>query len=971
MTKIFLWLIFAVFIPVTAFAAFPPAPVPQTGQTTCYDTTGATINCTNTGQDGELKVGWPWSNPRFTDNGDQTMTDMLTGLIWTKNANPAAGTKTWQGALDYIKSLNKDNYLGHSDWRLPNINEMKSLIDKGQTNQSTWLNTQGFYNVRADFYWSGSTVAYSPYVAWYVRMTAGYVGNYGKNSNFYVWPVRSSQSEIFGSSALSKTGQTTCYTASGATIICTNTGQDGELQVGWVGPNPRFVDTGDQTVADMLTGLIWSKNANPAAVSKNWQEALDYIKSLNSSNYLGHSDWRLPNVNELTSLLNVGQTNQATWLNTQGFTNVRASFYWSGSSIASDTSSAWYVGMFDAIVHSYSKASALDVWPVRSGQYWLIDSLIFSTSNSLGTTHVGAYSSTTSQALFVNRSSNEQTITTIAISGTDASEFSIATGGINPCSSLTPTIGAGTTCTLMLNFNPTSSGSKSALLDITTNGATKSIPLSGTAISTIYGVVTDQSTGQPVSEATVVLNTSATVTTGTDGVYTFDNLPAANYSITISKSGYQNITIDNLSVTTTTSTVANALLPTTGFFNMPSQTLTPANLTQAYAYHIKVTGGAHPYTFSRVSGTLPYGIILNTSNGELSGTPTAAGTYSFSIGVNDSAAGYAEAAVTLNVAEPFSISTMVLTSGEVASAYNITVAKTGGSGTITFTVINGSLPAGLKLNTSSGVISGTPTTAGISNFLITASDAFGRTDSKKYTIIIALQFTITTNRLNDALVGSAYSQTLAGINGQAPYNWEIVSGTLPTGLGLNASSGELSGTATTATSPSLTFGLRDATARLTTKTLTLNALNPIAVTTANLPNATIGSPYSQQVGMTGGLAPFNFTISGGILPNGLTLIGSTGVISGTATTQGFTNFGVTVTDSTWPIPQSVAKTMSIRTVTKAGDCDNSSTVTIAEVQSAINMFLGLKSTEVCVDQDGVGGVSIAEIQKVINSFLGL
>jgi hypothetical protein len=59
------------------------------------------------------------------------------------------------------------------------------------------------------------------------------------------------------------------------------------------------------------------------------------------------------------------------------------------------------------------------------------------------------------------------------------------------------------------------------------------------------------------------------------------------------------------------------------------------------------------------------------------------------------------------------------------------------------------------------------------------------------------------------------------------------------------------------------------------------------------------------------------------------------------------------------------------TTYKPGDCDNSGTVTIAEVQSAINMFLGVKAVAVCVDQDGIGGVSIAEVQKVINSFLGL
>jgi hypothetical protein len=70
-------------------------------------------------------------------------------------------TKDWQGALDYIKSLNTGNYLGHNDWRLPNINELASLVNKGQANSSTWLAGQGFSTVQTNNYWSSSTYAYN------------------------------------------------------------------------------------------------------------------------------------------------------------------------------------------------------------------------------------------------------------------------------------------------------------------------------------------------------------------------------------------------------------------------------------------------------------------------------------------------------------------------------------------------------------------------------------------------------------------------------------------------------------------------------------------------------------------------------------------------------------------------------------------------------------------------------------------
>ena len=119
--------------------------LPQTGQTTCYDTAGAIIACADTGQDGALQAGVAWPTPRFVDNSvassaDQTGTDKLTGLIWTKDANSAAGTKTWQEALDYIKTLNSQNYQGHNDWRLPNRIELQSLVNRQQSNLRTRLN---------------------------------------------------------------------------------------------------------------------------------------------------------------------------------------------------------------------------------------------------------------------------------------------------------------------------------------------------------------------------------------------------------------------------------------------------------------------------------------------------------------------------------------------------------------------------------------------------------------------------------------------------------------------------------------------------------------------------------------------------------------------------------------------------------------------------------------------------------------
>ena len=166
--------------------------LPRTGQTICYDTSGNIIPCPGTGQDGEIQAGVAWPDPRFTDNSAGTMTDNLTGLMWTKNANLPGGYKTWQEALDYCNNLTLD---GYSDWRLPNVNELESLINANEANSATWLNAQGFTIEQADGYWSSTTYAYYPDYAWIVSMWYGLVDSDNKSYyyGYYVWPVRSGQ----------------------------------------------------------------------------------------------------------------------------------------------------------------------------------------------------------------------------------------------------------------------------------------------------------------------------------------------------------------------------------------------------------------------------------------------------------------------------------------------------------------------------------------------------------------------------------------------------------------------------------------------------------------------------------------------------------------------------------------------------------------------------------------------------------
>jgi hypothetical protein len=356
----------------SAQAAAPPAPVPRTGQTICYNASGAAaVDCAGTGQDGDTLTGVPWPDPRFTDNGDQTMNDRLTGLAWSRDANPAGGTNSWQKALDSIRTLNRKNYLGHDDWRLPNVNELKSLVNR-QPDLAAWLNSVGFHGVRKDGYWSSSTYAAHAGSAWSVDFYSGIVAGHAKAEGNFVWPVRGGRS---GGATLPKTGQTACHDGSGTAIDCAGTGQDGELRAGAAWPGPRFTENGDRTVTDRLTGLVWSMEARapgPSACNpgtrKNGQAALDHVRCLNANRYLGKSDWRLPNGNELATLVNYGEPNTAAWLNTQGFSEVQAGGYWSSSTYVTTPWNAWGVNMHDGAETSFARKHDLDLWPVRGGR---------------------------------------------------------------------------------------------------------------------------------------------------------------------------------------------------------------------------------------------------------------------------------------------------------------------------------------------------------------------------------------------------------------------------------------------------------------------------------------------------------------------------------------------------------------------------------------------------------------------------
>ena len=479
--NIVITLLFMTFLVMASAAHAATIQLPRTGQVLCYDANGTAINCLGTGQDGDIKAGVAWSKPRFTDNGDGMVTDNLTSLVWTKDANlmktrdpgfdndltfswvnstAGDGAVMWQHALDYVKKLNTENYLGHNDWRLPNINELRSLIDLSQMNPALpaghpFINVQ--YSSTQDWIRYLSSTSFGG-GAWSVDMGSGDVSvtTVSKIAPFYVWPVRGGLWDGTVPYTIPKTGQTQCYNYRGDVISCAGTGQDGDLQKGIAWPDPRFTDNSNGTVTDNLTGLNWTKDANdsgpsacaPDAVFYSWQGALDFVHCLNVNNYLGHNDWRVPNREELASLLDYQQVTPVLPAG-HPFSNVgTGGNYWTSSTIAGYPNNVWFVqtdyGYLRTGFGKTDYGNSYSVWPVRGGQTYATSA----TTVNLTVTAVGNGTVTSAPASISCGSTCSTTISqhsaTILTAAPDPGYvFTGWTGGL--CSGVT------TTCTISTN----------------------------------------------------------------------------------------------------------------------------------------------------------------------------------------------------------------------------------------------------------------------------------------------------------------------------------------------------------------------------------------------------------------------------------------------------------------------------------------------------------------------------------------
>ena len=305
---------------------------------------------------------------------------------------------------------------------------------------------------------------------------------------------------------------------------------------------------------------------------------------------------------------------------------------------------------------------------------------------------------------------------------------------------------------------------------------------------------------------------------------------------------------------------------------------------------------------------------------------------------------------------PVVISTTSLPNGQVGSAYNVSLAASGGKVPYTWSLMSGILPAGLTLNDATGAITGTPTASVASAPLrLEVTDSNTPTQSKSVSLTLTISpapLQITTASLPSGQVGAAYSTTLAASGGTTPYSWLLTSGTLPSGLSLSAATGTITGTPTiSASNLALTFQVKDSAAlgQMKSVNLTLTiAPATLSISTTSLPNGQVSKTYSTTLAATGGTTPYTWSLTGGTLPNGLSLNGANGAITGTPTASA-SNLALTFQVMDSATPAQMKRVTLTLTITPAG----SFTISISPKHAGLTLTQALSLSATTNDPAGV------------------
>jgi len=343
----------------------PRVSLAATGQQTSYVA----------GDDGAVQKGVAWSSARFMDNKDGSVTDTVTGLAWLKDATclPAG---TWAAAIAEANGLASGacgltDGSKAGDWRLPNLNELESLVDVSAAHPAMTAGNP-FAHMTGGIYWSSTSYfggVLGSGSAFAIRMDDGRTINDGvlnlKTASNGVWAVRGTGG---GAVELAATGY---YDEPGQVVA----GDDGGMESGVGLTYPRWIDNGNGTVTDTVTGLHWLKQAD--CIDTDWADAVAAVAALGSgqcglTDESKAGDWRMPNRNEMESLEDRMVNNMADFMNATYvwksdaalyrapiFTNfVGDAYYWTSTTDAADVSEAWAVFSCDYGVYDVAKTNA-------------------------------------------------------------------------------------------------------------------------------------------------------------------------------------------------------------------------------------------------------------------------------------------------------------------------------------------------------------------------------------------------------------------------------------------------------------------------------------------------------------------------------------------------------------------------------------------------------------------------------------
>ncbi len=313
-------------------------------------------------------------------------------------------------------------------------------------------------------------------------------------------------------------------------------------------------------------------------------------------------------------------------------------------------------------------------------------------------------------------------------------------------------------------------------------------------------------------------------------------------------------------------------------------------------------------TLLSASNVAPYSYSWDT-------TTVANGSHTLSVRAYDLSGNVGQSSQrTVSVSNTISaptITTGSLAAATVGSAYSAGLAASGGVSPYTWRLAAGVLPPGLSLNSTTGAVSGTPTTAGTYSVTFRVTDSRGTTATRVLTMAVYSVPTITTGSLAAATVGRAYSAGLAASGGVSPYTWRLAAGVLPPGLSLNSTTGAVSGTPTTAGTYSVTFRVTDSRGATATRALSLTvsaapvvintttttvSAAPLVVNTSTI-TVVLGTYYKINLSASGGVAPYTWRIATSTAPFGIALNGSTGQLTVVGTRAGTFSMTIQVTDS--------------------------------------------------------------------------